>query len=111
MWALPLGFDEFQGYCASQKELTQQFDARRYPDLVLDEEQFAEADQILADFTLRVREYKMHLQVMQMQNAFQNIDYTTTSKVGLSPWLASIAAEAKEHAGTFKKHPPKKIRL
>lgn len=30
-----VGFDEFQGYYASQKELTQQIDARRYPDLVL----------------------------------------------------------------------------
>ena len=80
-----VGFDEFQGYYASQKELTQQFDHRRYPDLVLDEEkaarfakvsgkidmyygtkgggekvvvpttsieQFAEADHILADFTI-----------------------------------------------------------
>ena len=85
------------------------------------------------EFTsLRVREYKMHLQVMQPQNAFQNIDYTTVSKVGLAPWLynlyidpkeelpvghrlnpwlASIAAEAKEHGATFKKYPPKKIGL
>lgn len=82
--------------------------------------------------SLRMREYKLHLQVMQPQNAFQNIDFTTTSKVGLSPWLfnlyidpkeelpvghrlnpwlASIAGEAKAHAGTFKKFPPKKIGL
>lgn len=80
-----VGFDEFQGYYASQKELTQQFDFRRYPDLVLDKEklarfqkvsgkidmyygekgkkeqvvvkttgldQFAEADHLLADFTM-----------------------------------------------------------
>ncbi|MBR0742081.1 arylsulfatase [Bradyrhizobium liaoningense] len=80
-----VGFDEFQGYYASQKELTQQVDARRYPDLVLDPdmagrikaaggkvdmyygrkgeeetvvekttsvEQFAEADQTLAKFTI-----------------------------------------------------------
>lgn len=80
-----VGFDEFQGYYASQKELTQQFDDRRYPDLVLDKEkaaafkemggkidmyygvkgegervvvpttgieQFAEADHILAKFTM-----------------------------------------------------------
>ena len=80
-----VGFDEFQGYYASQKELTQQFDARRYPDLVLDPvraekfkeargkidmyygrkgeeekivekttsmEQFAEADHVLAAFTI-----------------------------------------------------------
>jgi arylsulfatase len=36
-----VGFDEFQGYYASQKELTQQVDARRYPDLVLDPEMLA----------------------------------------------------------------------
>jgi arylsulfatase len=80
-----VGFDEFQGYYASQKELTQQFDGRRYPDLVYDAEklarfqtvggkidmyygargqgekvvekttsieQFAEADQTLAAFTV-----------------------------------------------------------
>ncbi|MGP4842999.1 arylsulfatase [Marinobacter sp. 1Y8] len=80
-----VGFDEFQGYYASQKELTQQFDGRRYPDLVYDEdkaarfkklggkidmyygikgqgekifekttgiEQFAEADQKLARYTI-----------------------------------------------------------
>lgn len=81
---------------------------------------------------LRMREYKLHLQVMQPQNAFQNIDFTTVSKVGLSPWLynlyvdpkeelpvghrlnawlASLGAEAKDHAATFKKYPPKKIGL
>lgn len=80
-----VGFDEFQGYYASQKELTQQVDGRRYPDLVYDAEkltlfkkvagkidmyygrkggeekivepttsieQFAEADQTLATFTI-----------------------------------------------------------
>ncbi|MGF1905900.1 sulfatase-like hydrolase/transferase [Aliivibrio salmonicida] len=85
MRPVDVGFDEFQGYYASQKELTQQFDERRYPDLVLDKEkaqrfktvggkidmyhaakgqnekvivpttgieQFAEADHILADFTM-----------------------------------------------------------
>ena len=36
-----VGFDEFQGYYASQKELTQQFDARRYPDLVLNPDRLA----------------------------------------------------------------------
>ena len=81
---------------------------------------------------LRMREYKLHLQVMTPQNAFQNIDYTTVSKVGLSPWLynlyidpkeelpvghrlnpwlASMGVEAKVHAATFKKYPPKNIGL
>lgn len=82
--------------------------------------------------SLRMREYKLHLQVMQPQNAFQNIDFTTTSKVGLAPWLynlyidpkeelpvghrlnawlASLVGEAKEHAATFKQFPPKNIGL
>lgn len=38
-----IGFDEFYGYYPAQKEITQGVDARRYPDLVLDE-------QILAAF-------------------------------------------------------------
>ena len=37
-----VGFDEFQGYYASQKELTQQVDERRYPDLVLNPERLAQ---------------------------------------------------------------------
>jgi hypothetical protein len=82
--------------------------------------------------SLRMREYKLHLQVMQPQNAFQNIDFTTVSKVGLAPWLynlyidpkeelpvghrlnawlASMGAEAKMHAATYKKYPPKEIGL
>lgn len=36
-----VGFDEFQGYYASQKELTQLVDSRRYPDLVLNPERAA----------------------------------------------------------------------
>lgn len=85
MRPIDVGFDEFQGYYSSQKEVTQMVDERRYPDLVLnpdrmarlqkasakvdmfhglkgkgDEmvekttslEQFAEADQTLAAFTI-----------------------------------------------------------
>lgn len=33
-----IGFDEFYGYYAAEKELTQAFDKRRYPDLVLNPE-------------------------------------------------------------------------
>lgn len=36
-----VGFDEFFGYYGAQKELTQQFDKRRYPDLALDSEKLA----------------------------------------------------------------------
>jgi arylsulfatase len=36
-----VGFDEFYGFYAAQKEITQEFDARRYPDLVLDPEKLA----------------------------------------------------------------------
>ena len=81
---------------------------------------------------VRVREYKMHLKAMQMHNSFQNIDYASISDIGLSPWvfnlfidpkeelpvghrmnpwIASLVAEAKAHAATFKKFPPKQIGL
>ena len=33
-----IGFDEYYGYYPAQKEITQRFDARRYPDLVNDPE-------------------------------------------------------------------------
>jgi len=36
-----VGFDEFYGYYRAQKEYTQAFDKRRYPDLVLDSEKLA----------------------------------------------------------------------
>lgn len=36
-----VGFDEFYGFYAAEKEITQQFDERRYPDLVLDPEKLA----------------------------------------------------------------------
>jgi arylsulfatase A-like enzyme len=36
-----VGFDEFYGYYSAEKEITQQFDERRYPDLVLDPEKLA----------------------------------------------------------------------
>ncbi|MFZ0133959.1 MAG: sulfatase-like hydrolase/transferase, partial [Desulfobacterales bacterium] len=41
-----VGFDEFQGYYASQKELTQQVDGRRYPDLVYDAEKLARFQEV-----------------------------------------------------------------
>lgn len=36
-----IGFDEFYGYYGAEKEISQQFDKRRYPDLVLDPEKLA----------------------------------------------------------------------
>lgn len=41
MRPLDVGFDEFQGYYTSQKELTQSLDERRYPSLVLNPERLA----------------------------------------------------------------------
>ena len=81
---------------------------------------------------VRVREYKIHMKTMQLHNSFQNIDYASISDFGLSPWVfnlfvdpkeelpvghrmnpwvASLGAEAKAHAATFKKFPPKNIGL
>ncbi len=36
-----VGFDEFYGFYSAQKEISQEFDQRRYPDLVLDPEKLA----------------------------------------------------------------------
>ncbi|KRB58302.1 arylsulfatase [Rhizobium sp. Root708] len=81
---------------------------------------------------MRMYEYKMHLKIVQEHAQWLNIDMTTVSDVGLAPWLfnlyidpkeqypvghrmnaflASMAAEMKGHAATFKKYPPKNIGL
>ncbi|NRH30004.1 arylsulfatase [Pseudomonas sp. MS19] len=81
---------------------------------------------------IRIREYKMHLRATEEQATHMGIDYSTTVQTGLSPWLfnlfidskesmplghrlnpwlASLVSEAKAHAATFKKYPPKKIGL
>ncbi|MFZ0611559.1 MAG: hypothetical protein WAM73_04920 [Desulfobacterales bacterium] len=81
---------------------------------------------------LRMRECKAHFEITREQSTFMGIDYATAEKVGLAPWLfnlyidpkeqmpvghrlnawlASMGAEAKAHAATFKKYPPKDIGL
>jgi len=81
---------------------------------------------------MRMYEYKIHVKVVQEHAQWLNIDMTTISDVGLAPWLfnlyidpkeqypvghrmnaflASMAAEMKAHAATFKKYPPKNIGL
>lgn len=81
---------------------------------------------------VRLREYKLHLQMTQELAPNMGIDYSTTLMPGLAPWLfnlyvdpkeampmghrlnpwlASMGAEAKAHAATFRKYPPKKIGL
>lgn len=81
---------------------------------------------------MRMYEYKMHAKIVDHHSQWLNIDMTTVSNVGLAPWLfnlyidpkeeypvghrmnawlASMAAEMKAHAGTFKKYPPKDIGL
>jgi arylsulfatase A-like enzyme len=81
---------------------------------------------------MRMYEYKIHVKVVQEHSQWLNIDMTTVSDVGLAPWLfnlyvdpkeqypvghrmnpwlASLAAEMKGHAATFKKYPPKNIGL
>jgi len=44
-----VGFDEYYGYYPAQKEISQRFDPRRYPDLVLDKEKFAAFEGIAPD--------------------------------------------------------------
>lgn len=81
---------------------------------------------------MRMYEYKIHLKVFQTQAQWLDIDMTTIADVGLAPWLfnlyidpkeqypvghrmnawlASMAAEMKAHAATFRKYPPKDIGL
>jgi arylsulfatase A-like enzyme len=81
---------------------------------------------------MRMYEYKIHVKVVVPQAQWLDIDMTTISDVGLAPWLfnlyidpkeeypvghrmnaflASMAAEMKGHAATFKKYPPKNIGL
>ena len=81
---------------------------------------------------MRMYEYKMHLQVTQAESQWLDIDMSTETHVGLSPWLfnlyidpkeqcavghrmnawvASMGAEMKAHAATFRKYPPKDIGL
>ena len=79
-----------------------------------------------------MREYKLHLKVLFPQSTHKHIDMATLQDVGLAPWLfnlyidpkeelpvghrrnawlASLGAEAKAHAATFKKYPPKQVGL
>ena len=81
---------------------------------------------------MRMYEYKIYVKVVEEHAQWLNIDMTTVSDVGLAPWLfnlyidpkeqypvghrmnaflASMAAELKAHAATFKKYPPKDIGL
>jgi arylsulfatase A-like enzyme len=81
---------------------------------------------------MRMYEYKIHVKVVQTHAQWLDIDMSTVSDVGLAPWLfnlyidqkeqypvghrqnaflASMGAEVKAHAATFKKHPPKDIGL
>jgi arylsulfatase len=81
---------------------------------------------------MRMYEYKIHLKVVETQSQWLDIDMTTKSEIGLAPWvfnlfidpkeeypvghrlnawMASLAAEMKAHAATFRKYPPKDIGL
>lgn len=81
---------------------------------------------------MRMYEYKIHIKILQTHAQWLDIDMTTISNVGLAPWLfnlyidpkeqypvghrmnawlASMGAELKVHAATFKKYPPKDVGL
>ena len=81
---------------------------------------------------MRMYEYKIMVKVIQEQAPWLGIDMSTSSDVGISPWVfnlyidplerypvghrmnawvASLAAELKSHAATFVKYPPKDIGL
>ncbi len=82
--------------------------------------------------SMRMFDYKITVKVVEPQAQWLNIDMTTVTDVGLSPWLfnlyidpkeqypvghrlnawlASMAAEMKAEAATFKRYPPKNIGL
>jgi arylsulfatase A-like enzyme len=81
---------------------------------------------------MRMKEYKIHLKVFKAEELHLDIDMSTVSDVGVAPWIfnlyidpkesytvghrqnawtASLAAEMKAHAATFRKFPPKDIGL
>ena len=81
---------------------------------------------------MRMYEYKIHIKIVQPHAQWLDIDMTTKSDVGLAPWLfnlyidpkeqypvghrmnawlASMGAELKGHAATFRTYPPKNIGL
>ncbi len=81
---------------------------------------------------MRMYEYKIHIKIVQTHAQWLDIDMSTKADVGIAPWLfnlyidpkeqypvghrmnawlASMAAELKAHAATFKKYPPKNIGL
>lgn len=47
-----VGFDDFYGFYSAEKEITQEFDERRYPDLVLDPEKLAAYHALETDIDL-----------------------------------------------------------
>ena len=82
--------------------------------------------------SIRMYEYKEYFQYTEPVKDMMNIDYSSAGQTGLAPWLfnlyidpkermpvghrmnawtAVMAAEAKGHAATFKKFPPKDIGL
>lgn len=81
---------------------------------------------------VRMREYKEHVKIIIPQAPNMWIDYANIQDVGLAPWLfnlyidpkeempvghrrnawlATLSAQLKFHASTFKKYPPKQIGL
>ena len=81
---------------------------------------------------MRMWEYKIHFKVFEYHTQWLDIDMSTKAEFGLAPWLfnlyidpkeqypvghrmnaflASMAAEVKGHAATFKKYPPKNVGL
>ena len=80
----------------------------------------------------RMREYKLHVQVILTHSTHMHIDYATRQNVGLAPWLfnlyidpkeqlpvghrrnawlATMGAKLKAHAATFRAFPPKDVGL
>lgn len=80
---------------------------------------------------IRMYEYKLHFKVVEPERDLLEIDMATVKQPSVpwlfnlyidpreeypvghrrNAWMASMAAEAKAHAATFKKYPPKEVGL
>lgn len=81
---------------------------------------------------MRMYEYKIMVKIVETKAQWLDIDMSTVTDAGLAPWLfnlyidpkeqypvghrmnawlASMSAELKDHAATFRKYPPKDIGL
>ncbi|MCA8989108.1 MAG: sulfatase-like hydrolase/transferase, partial [Planctomycetaceae bacterium] len=97
-----IGFDEYYGYYPAQKEISQRYDARRYPDLVLNPERLAAFEGIAPEDHL-IHGFKggRTEQVSQIQST---ADMGRADKVLVDHTIEAIRRLAKENKPFFIEH-------